>query len=53
MGKFSSKCLQKKIVLLFQYSFDMTNIVFPTFLAQKILDFSSASHSGTLGIAKH
>jgi hypothetical protein len=32
----------------------MTNAVFPTFLNSiSNLDFSSASHSGTLGFAKH
>jgi hypothetical protein len=32
----------------------MTNTVFPTFQTQyPILDFSSASRSGTLGFAKH
>jgi hypothetical protein len=31
----------------------MTNTVFPTFQTQYILDFSSASCSGTRGIAKN
>jgi hypothetical protein len=31
----------------------MTNTVFTTFQTQYILDFSSASRSGTLGFAKH
>jgi hypothetical protein len=34
-------------------SLDMTNAVFPTVQTQYILDFSSASCSGTLGFAEH
>jgi hypothetical protein len=44
----------KNNLLLSSYFLDMTNTVFfPTFQTQNILDFSSASLSGTLGFAKH
>jgi hypothetical protein len=43
----------KNSLLLSEYSFDFTNTVYPTFQTQYILDFSSASGSGTLGFAKH
>jgi hypothetical protein len=43
----------KNSLLLFEYSIDMTNTVFPMFQTQYFLNFSSTSRSGTLVLAKH
>jgi hypothetical protein len=44
---------KKNIILPSQYSFDITNTIFPTFQTQYMLDFTSARRSETLGFAKH